>query len=88
MAKEERGRIEVDVKRYAKVEKIPGGEMEECVVMDGVMFNKDVTHSSMRRKIDNPRVVLLDCPLGALIIIFDHYDHLTIISFDLYLIFD
>lgn len=31
--------------------------------MDGVMFNKDVTHSKMRRKIENPRVLLLDCPL-------------------------
>ena len=27
------------------------------------MFNKDVTHSKMRRKIENPRVLLLDCPL-------------------------
>lgn len=27
------------------------------------MFNKDVTHASMRRRIENPRVVLLDCPL-------------------------
>ena len=27
------------------------------------MFNKDVTHSKMRRKIENPRILLLDCPL-------------------------
>ncbi len=27
------------------------------------MFNKDITHPKMRRKIKNPRVVLLDCPL-------------------------
>jgi T-complex protein 1 subunit gamma len=27
------------------------------------MFNKDVTHNKMRRKIENPRVLLLDCPL-------------------------
>lgn len=31
--------------------------------MDGVMFNKDITHPRMRREIKNPRVVLLDCPL-------------------------
>ena len=30
--------------RYAKVEKIPGGVMEDCEVLNGVMFNKDVTH--------------------------------------------
>jgi T-complex protein 1 subunit gamma len=55
--------VEIDVKRYAKVEKIPGGLLEECEVLDGVMFNKDVTHPGMRRVIENPRVVLLDCPL-------------------------
>ena len=55
--------IEIDVKRYAKVEKIPGGNLEDCRVLDGVMFNKDVTHPGMRRLIKNPRVVLLDCPL-------------------------
>lgn len=27
------------------------------------MINKDVTHPKMRRKIVNPRVILLDCPL-------------------------
>lgn len=26
------GRVEVDVKRYARVEKIPGGELEDCKV--------------------------------------------------------
>merc|ERR1719262_1200402 len=57
------GRIEIDIKRYAKVEKIPGGDLTECVVLDGVMFNKDITHPRMRREIKNPRVVLLDCPL-------------------------
>mmetsp|Transcript_32792 Transcript_32792/g.72211 ORF Transcript_32792/g.72211 Transcript_32792/m.72211 type:complete len:529 (+) Transcript_32792:167-1753(+) len=54
---------EVDVKRYVRIEKIPGGELGECRVLDGVMFNKDVTHSKMRRKIENPRILLLDCPL-------------------------
>lgn len=55
--------IEIDTKRYAKVEKIPGGMVEDCCVLDGVMFNKDVTHAGMRRQIKNPRVILLDCPL-------------------------
>ncbi|KAI5451274.1 T-complex protein 1 subunit gamma [Naganishia albida] len=53
----------VDIKRYARVEKIPGGEIEDCRVLNGVMVNKDVTHPKMRRRIVNPRVVLLDCPL-------------------------
>ena len=53
----------VDLKRYARVEKVPGGEIEDCRVLQGVMINKDVTHPKMRRKIANPRIVLLDCPL-------------------------
>ena len=53
----------VDIKRYARVEKVPGGEIEDCRVLKGVMVNKDVTHPKMRRRIENPRIVLLDCPL-------------------------
>lgn len=57
------GKKEVDIKRYARIEKIPGGEIEDSKVLDGVMLNKDITHPKMRRRIQNPRIVLLDCPL-------------------------
>ncbi|KAI1328607.1 T-complex protein 1 [Xylariaceae sp. FL0255] len=57
------GKQEVDIKRYARVEKVPGGEIEDSKVLDGVMLNKDITHPKMRRRIENPRIVLLDCPL-------------------------
>merc|ERR1719473_1885463 len=57
------GRKEIDIKRYAKVEKLQGGDLSQCEVLDGVMVNKDITHPRMRRMIKNPRVVLLDCPL-------------------------
>ncbi|KAK0309234.1 T-complex protein 1 subunit gamma [Friedmanniomyces endolithicus] len=57
------GKKEVDIKRYARVEKIPGGEVEDSTVLDGVMLNKDITHPKMRRRIENPRIVLLDCTL-------------------------
>lgn len=57
------GRTEVDIKRYARVEKVPGGEIEDSQVLDGLMLNKDITHPKMRRRIENPRIVLLDCPL-------------------------
>jgi T-complex protein 1 subunit gamma len=57
------GTKSVDIKRNARVEKIPGGEIEESRVLRGVMLNKDITHPNMRRRIANPRIVLLDCPL-------------------------
>jgi T-complex protein 1 subunit gamma len=57
------GKKEVDIKRYARIEKIPGAEIEDSEVLDGVMLNKDITHPKMRRRIENPRVLLLDCTL-------------------------
>jgi len=60
---ESSGKREIDIKRYAKVEKLPGGTIEESTVLRGVMFNKDVTHPKMRRRIEKPRVLLLDCNL-------------------------
>eukprot|EP01055_Gregarina_sp_Pseudo9_P000363 Gregarina_sp_Pseudo_9__362@NODE_1233_length_1758_cov_12_630599_g1159_i0_p1_GENE_NODE_1233_length_1758_cov_12_630599_g1159_i0NODE_1233_length_1758_cov_12_630599_g1159_i0_p1_ORF_typecomplete_len556_score124_82Cpn60_TCP1/PF00118_24/4_4e174_NODE_1233_length_1758_cov_12_630599_g1159_i0461713 len=57
------GRREVDVKRYARIEKVPGGTADDCKVIKGIAFEKDVTHAKMRRLIKNPRVILLDCPL-------------------------
>lgn len=63
VAKDVGGKQEVDTKRYARVEKIPGGEIEDSRVLDGVMLNKDITHPKMRRRIENPRIILLDCPL-------------------------
>jgi T-complex protein 1 subunit gamma len=53
----------VDIKRYARVEKVPGGEIELSRVLSGVMLNKDIVHPQMRRRIHKPRIVLLDCPL-------------------------
>ncbi|KAI0341297.1 T-complex protein 1 [Trametopsis cervina] len=63
VARDEDGIRSVDIKRYARVEKIPGGEIEQSRVLRGIMLNKDITHPSMRRRIANPRIVLLDCPL-------------------------
>jgi T-complex protein 1 subunit gamma len=45
------------------VEKIPGGVLSDCKVLDGILLNKDLVHPQMRRRIEKPRIVLLDCPL-------------------------
>ncbi|KAH8089907.1 T-complex protein 1 [Cristinia sonorae] len=63
VASDDAGIQTVDIKRYARVEKVPGGEIEQSRVLDGVMVNKDITHPKMRRRIANPRIILLDCPL-------------------------
>lgn len=53
----------IDIKRHVRIEKIPGGELSDIKLIDGIMLNKDVTHSQMRRKIENPKILLLDCSL-------------------------
>jgi T-complex protein 1 subunit gamma len=58
------GGRQIDVKKYAKVEKIAGGSIEESRVLRGVMFAKDVVAPArMRRRVERPRILLLDCPL-------------------------
>lgn len=59
----EGGQKEIDIKRYARIEKIPGDEITDSRVIRGVLLNKDITHPKMRRRIENPRILLLDCPL-------------------------
>lgn len=63
VAASDAGVTTVDIKRYARVEKVPGGEIEDSRVLSGVMLNKDITHPKMRRRITRPRIILLDCPL-------------------------
>uniref|UniRef100_A0A6G1SEB9 T-complex protein 1 subunit gamma n=1 Tax=Aceria tosichella TaxID=561515 RepID=A0A6G1SEB9_9ACAR len=60
---EENGRKDIDIKRFARIEKVPGGMIEDSEVLDGVMVNKDVVHPKMSRRIVNPRIILLDAGL-------------------------
>ncbi len=55
--------FDCDIKKFAKVEKIPGGSLQDCCVLDGVMLNKDLVHPQMRKVIKDPRILLMDCPL-------------------------
>jgi T-complex protein 1 subunit gamma len=55
--------FDCDIKKYAKVEKIPGGNLSDCEVLTGIMLNKDLVHPQMRKRIENPRILLLDSNL-------------------------
>ncbi|CAH1408304.1 unnamed protein product [Nezara viridula] len=56
-------RERIDIKSFARVEKVPGGSMEESHVLEGVMINKDILHPEMKRLILNPRILLLNSAL-------------------------
>ncbi|KAK8401260.1 hypothetical protein O3P69_002787 [Scylla paramamosain] len=58
-----RGKLQDTPADPLELPQIPGGAIEESCVLDGIMINKDVTHAKMSRKVDNPRIILLDCPL-------------------------
>lgn len=63
VAQEKDGYKEIDIKRYVRIEKIPGGRIEDSCIVPGVVLNKDVTHAQMSRRIEKPRIIILDCNL-------------------------
>lgn len=52
----------IDIKTDIKIEKILGS-FEECEVLEGVLLEKELVHSQMRKQIENPKILLLDTPL-------------------------
>ena len=58
-----KGATDIDIKKYCRIEKIPGGAVEDCQIVHGCIMNKDLIHPEMPTQIMNPRIILLDCPL-------------------------
>jgi len=54
-----RGGDLLDIRAYVKCKTVPGGSMDECAFVDGVVFRKHVIHKRMVREIRAPRILLL-----------------------------
>src|ERR1700730_15368615 len=54
---------DMDVRRYVKIKKIPGGVPGDSEYVDGVVITKNVAHKQMSRVQQNPRVMLVTFPL-------------------------
>jgi 1-phosphatidylinositol-3-phosphate 5-kinase len=54
---------DMDVRRYVKIKKIPGGAPKDSEYVDGAVITKNVAHKSMARSQRNPRVMLVTFPL-------------------------
>lgn len=52
----------IDIKNI-KVEKVPGGKVEETKVFDGIILQKSLLDYTMRSRIENAKVLLIDFPL-------------------------
>lgn len=42
-----------------QVKTIAGGQLSDCVYVDGVVLRKNLAHKRMRSRIGNPKVLLL-----------------------------
>lgn len=54
---------DMDVRRYVKIKKIPGGAPRDSEYVDGAVITKNVAHKSMLKTQRNPRVMLVTFPL-------------------------
>lgn len=54
---------DMDVRRYVKIKKIPGGSPRDSEYVDGAVISKNVAHKLMSRSQKNPRVMLVTFPL-------------------------
>ena len=54
---------DMDVRRYVKIKKIPGGAPRNSEYVDGAVITKNVAHRGMLQHHNNPRVMLVTFPL-------------------------
>jgi 1-phosphatidylinositol-3-phosphate 5-kinase len=49
----------MDVRPYVKLKVIPGGSMQDCAYLSGILFRKHVVHKKMAKEVLNPQIMLL-----------------------------
>jgi 1-phosphatidylinositol-3-phosphate 5-kinase len=54
---------DMDVRRYIKIKKIPGGRPCDSEHVNGAVITKNVAHKQMSRSLNNPRIMLVTFPL-------------------------
>lgn len=53
----------MDVREYLKIRCLPGGQRSDCSYHSGIIFTKNLVHKDMKRRIKQPRILLLDFPV-------------------------
>jgi 1-phosphatidylinositol-3-phosphate 5-kinase len=49
----------MDVRRYVRIKKLPGGRPKDSEFIDGVIFTKNLLHKKMPRSIEQPRIAVV-----------------------------
>ncbi|KAJ2600372.1 Mitochondrial distribution and morphology protein 12 [Coemansia sp. RSA 1722] len=53
----------MDLRRYVRIKRIPGGEPSDSQYVTGIVFTKNLAHRSMAQYLEAPRIMLLTLPL-------------------------
>lgn len=48
----------MDIRTYIKIKKLPGNSKEECKIVNGLVFTKNVAHKQMKRDLTYPKILL------------------------------
>ena len=62
VAEEDGGKYKVDVDDV-KIEKKPGESIRDTKLIQGIVLDKEVSHSGMPKRVEKAKIALLDCPL-------------------------
>ncbi|KAJ1943686.1 Mitochondrial distribution and morphology protein 12, partial [Linderina macrospora] len=65
----------MDLRRYVRIKRIPGGTPSDSQYITGIVFTKNLAHKRMPRVYTSPRIMLLAFPL-------EHVSHSRYVSFD------
>jgi len=62
VAQESDGKISVDPEDV-KIEKKPGASVEDTLLVDGIVLDKEVVHPAMPKRVENAKILLIDSAL-------------------------
>jgi archaeal chaperonin len=57
---QEQSKVDID---YIKVEKKPGGSVDDTSLIRGLVMDKEIVHAGMPRKIENAKIAIVSSPL-------------------------
>lgn len=55
---------DIDIRQYVHFKKVLYGIRNESRFIKGIVFSKNIAHKSMSKKIDNPKILLLQCSIA------------------------
>jgi 1-phosphatidylinositol-3-phosphate 5-kinase len=48
----------MDIRNYVKIKKLPGSSKQDCKIVNGLVFTKNVAHKQMKQEMKTPKILL------------------------------